>query len=295
MPVALSDDPAQCGRLGAQGRATRESGTGELASLGGYGSIVGAKADGRAVAEEILKIGYAREIEIIALFELLGMTAKAGGVVQPSQIREAERFMSSQIPASQRPLAINSFRSGKDIYPSKDAVIARAFSLYGLDGDRWLEPLQVLDMILRTSFSGGGFNDRQFFIVDYARTALGVHKRPYWVLRDTRAEQMGVHIRREGASFAQHEEINERAAGASKARSRHEVGATREKAIEILGISASATVVEVKTAYRTLVKRHHPDCMGGSNVSDEDMQRAVERFCEIQQAYELLMKSEGGS
>ena len=45
-----------------------------------------------------------------------------------------------------------------------------------------------------------------------------------------------------------------------------------------LGVSATATDEEVRTAYRRLVKRHHPDHNGGSHES------AV-RFAEIQEAY----------
>lgn len=50
---------------------------------------------------------------------------------------------------------------------------------------------------------------------------------------------------------------------------------------EILGVSKDATEQEIKKAYRTLAKEHHPDT-GGEEA----------RFKEIQQAYDVLSDSE---
>jgi curved DNA-binding protein CbpA len=48
----------------------------------------------------------------------------------------------------------------------------------------------------------------------------------------------------------------------------------------ILGVSSSATAKEIKTAYRTLAKRYHPDVSSDPN--------AEERFIEVTQAYDIL-------
>jgi DnaJ-class molecular chaperone len=50
---------------------------------------------------------------------------------------------------------------------------------------------------------------------------------------------------------------------------------------DILGVSKDATEAEIKKAYRTLAKEHHPD-MGGNETT----------FKEIQNAYEILSDSE---
>ncbi len=60
----------------------------------------------------------------------------------------------------------------------------------------------------------------------------------------------------------------------------------RERAAEILGISPHASKDEIKKAYRTLVKKHHPDRFAGK--SETLIQAAKERFIEIQEAYDLL-------
>lgn len=57
---------------------------------------------------------------------------------------------------------------------------------------------------------------------------------------------------------------------------------------KVLGISEFASMDEVKKAYRSLVKIHHPDKF--ANESTDQQRIAEERFIEIQKAYENLEK-----
>lgn len=57
------------------------------------------------------------------------------------------------------------------------------------------------------------------------------------------------------------------------------------KAFETLGLSANATPKDIKSRYKELVKKHHPDANGGDRGSEE-------RFRAVIQAYQLL-KQEG--
>jgi DnaJ-class molecular chaperone len=54
---------------------------------------------------------------------------------------------------------------------------------------------------------------------------------------------------------------------------------------EILGVSRNATAREIKSAYRKLAKKYHPD-------SNPDDPKAKERFAEATQAYDLLSNEE---
>ncbi|MCF6213513.1 MAG: TerB family tellurite resistance protein [Flavobacteriaceae bacterium] len=56
----------------------------------------------------------------------------------------------------------------------------------------------------------------------------------------------------------------------------------------ILEIKESATVTEIKKAYRTLVKKHHPDKL--QHLGEAHIQAAREKFLQIQQAYESIQK-----
>lgn len=55
---------------------------------------------------------------------------------------------------------------------------------------------------------------------------------------------------------------------------------------QILGVSEHASLDEIKKAYRSLVKLHHPDRF--FNEGPEQQKIAHERFMHIQKAYELL-------
>ncbi len=60
---------------------------------------------------------------------------------------------------------------------------------------------------------------------------------------------------------------------------------------EILGLSENATNDEIKKAYRTLVKKYHPDRL--QNASKEDITIAKEKFQKIQSAYEKIKSKRG--
>ena len=55
---------------------------------------------------------------------------------------------------------------------------------------------------------------------------------------------------------------------------------------ETLGVDKSATKDQLKTAYRNLAKKYHPDMY--STASEEEKKKAEEKFKEINHAYEVL-------
>lgn len=55
---------------------------------------------------------------------------------------------------------------------------------------------------------------------------------------------------------------------------------------KVLGVARNASDDEVKRAYRNLSRRYHPD----ANVNNPDAATAEEKFKEVQQAYEQIMR-----
>jgi len=53
------------------------------------------------------------------------------------------------------------------------------------------------------------------------------------------------------------------------------------KALQVMGLGAEATLEDVKTKYKTLVKQHHPDANGGDRSTED-------RLIEIIKAYNYL-------
>ena len=56
------------------------------------------------------------------------------------------------------------------------------------------------------------------------------------------------------------------------------------KALETLGLTVSSTPTDIKTRYKELVKKHHPDANGGDRASEE-------RFRAVIEAYKLLKQA----
>jgi curved DNA-binding protein CbpA len=56
------------------------------------------------------------------------------------------------------------------------------------------------------------------------------------------------------------------------------------RAFDTMGLGANATAKDIKTRYKELVKKHHPDANGGDRGSED-------RFREVIQAYQLLKQN----
>jgi DnaJ like chaperone protein len=65
------------------------------------------------------------------------------------------------------------------------------------------------------------------------------------------------------------------------------------EAYRALGVSASASDKEVKTAYRRLMNEHHPDKLVARGLPDEMMEIAKEKTREIRGAYDLIKERRG--
>lgn len=78
----------------------------------------------------------------------------------------------------------------------------------------------------------------------------------------------------------------------SQQRRGRQVGAL-DKAYEALGIAASASDQEVKTAYRRLMNQHHPDKQMARGLPESMLEIAKDRTAEIRAAYEVIKEHRG--
>ena len=64
-----------------------------------------------------------------------------------------------------------------------------------------------------------------------------------------------------------------------------------DSAYKILEIEKTATVSEIKSAYRTMAKKYHPDKL--VHMDEAYQKGAEEKFRKVQEAYEQLQKERG--
>lgn len=86
-----------------------------------------------------------------------------------------------------------------------------------------------------------------------------------------------------GASARVRARLVGRAGARPQARTRR-LRTLEQKAFDDLGLPHSATAAEIKTRYKELVKRHHPDANGGDRSSEDRLRLII-------QAYKLLKQT----
>lgn len=65
---------------------------------------------------------------------------------------------------------------------------------------------------------------------------------------------------------------------------------TLEDACRLLGVATTSTRHQIKSAYRQLVRRYHPDCL--EHAGEEELRIATDRMTSINEAYRLLCESQ---
>jgi DnaJ like chaperone protein len=68
---------------------------------------------------------------------------------------------------------------------------------------------------------------------------------------------------------------------------------TADEPLAILGVSAKASNDEIKNAYRTLIRKHHPDKLVAEGMAPEFVANANEKMKRINAAYDTICKIRG--
>jgi DnaJ like chaperone protein len=67
----------------------------------------------------------------------------------------------------------------------------------------------------------------------------------------------------------------------------------RDQSYAILGLKEAASVIEIKTAYRALIRKHHPDRLVAQGMAPEFIATATEKMKRINGAYDEICKTRG--
>ena len=233
-----------------------------------------------------------------ATFSVMGYLAKADGHVSPDEIVEAERIM-SQLDLSDelKKEAVQLFNKGKTPEFDVDEVLSSLFKtchqhrdllrffieiqLGAALADGALQPEEkhvLLHMCDHLHFSPQEFERlwaqqwaSQAFHQWYSSGFNQQGSAGYTGQRQRRAYHAGSH------------------AGHTQARS----GVSLKDAYGVLGVSASSSVSEVKTAYRKLMNQHHPDKLASRGLPEGMMKLAKEKVLQIRAAYDLIREERG--
>ncbi|MCK1715197.1 MULTISPECIES: DnaJ domain-containing protein [unclassified Bradyrhizobium] len=124
-------------------------------------------------------------------------------------------------------------------------------------------------------------------VARYQKDALTGH-RPTWKMGANGGVKKGAEAEIDGGfdPFSMFSELNGRASwrrgpeAPPKPETRKVMNAER-KALQVMGLGPDATLADVKSKYKALVKQHHPDANGGDRSTED-------RLIEIIKAYNYL-------
>ena len=67
-------------------------------------------------------------------------------------------------------------------------------------------------------------------------------------------------------------------AGSERGAEPRTVHNAERKALDALGLDGGASVEDVKTRFKALVKRHHPDANGGDRSSEDKLREIIQAY-----------------
>jgi len=194
-----------------------------------------------------------------ATFSVMGHLAKADGRVSQHEIRVASNLMDQmQLNPSQRQAAMELFDRGKQLdFPLDDVLQQFRTECHG----RVTLLRMFLEIQVQAALADGRVDPAENQILLHAANVLGFDSNQVQRLVDFVSGSKG-HSAEDGISL--------------------------ENAYKVLGVESSATDPEIKTAYRRLMNRHHPDKLVAKGLPEEMMNLATDKTREIQNAWEII-------
>jgi len=204
-----------------------------------------------------------------ATFSVMGHIAKADGRVSEREIRAARGIMHvMRLTPEQVRAAIGHFNRGKEpAFP----LTARLHELRAAIGGRPDLCRAFVEIQMQALVASPGIRQRERDILWTVARELGIGR----------------------VELAQIEALIRAQARFAGAAARTDDSARLAEAYKALGLDASATDKEIKTAYRRLMNQHHPDKLVARGLPESMMTVAKEKTREIRAAYDLVKARRG--
>jgi DnaJ like chaperone protein len=200
------------------------------------------------------------------VFTVMGHLAKADGRVSEAEVAGAEQMMTALgLTPEHRREAIDLFKRGAaadfQLEPQISEFLQRCATRAELKN-------LLLEYLLSIALADGVLHEAERDILQRIAAYLGIDARQFAQLLEMLSAQR---------RFQQRGEAPRADALAD--------------AYRALGVAPEASDAEVKTAFRRLMSKHHPDKLIAQGVPDDMLRLATEKAQEIQAAYALIERS----
>ncbi|MFZ2169012.1 MAG: co-chaperone DjlA [Methylococcaceae bacterium] len=205
-----------------------------------------------------------------ATFSVMGHIAKADGRVSPEEISLANRIMNEMaLTSDMRATAINLFQQGKQTNFPLDEVLAQFYK----ECHRRTDLLRMfLGIQLQAAFADGTLAVSEEKLLLHICSQLRISRFDY--------ERLKIQF-----------QAQQRFQGRGSYTSNAPPKTSLKDAYGVLGLTPSASMAEVKKAYRRLMSQNHPDKLVAKGLPEEMMQLAKEKTQKISKAYETIQKA----
>ena len=215
------------------------------------GSVIGSNVSSRSKRRR--PNNFDQQVAFFAaLFACLAKVAKADGRVDEAEIKKIEEIISSKLNLNRehRHFAINIFQKAKDDNVSFEAY---AFNLYQVLSSSPNSLMVFYEMLFELALADGVLHPSEDDLLRKIPRIFRFDEKVYMSLYE---------------KF---------------------VNKTKDY-FKTLGVNEKATFNEIKKAYLKKRKEFHPDTLIGKGLPEEFIEKAKEKFIEIQEAYEELEK-----
>ncbi len=225
-----------------------------------YKRAMTARLNGSAPEIDVPAGGHTELVFTIAMFAVMGRTAKLDGRVMPSEVKYATTIMKLMgLEQESRMQAIDYFEQGKK--PNTD-VLACVAAMTKMVGRR--SPLAdlFLKIQVRMAYVKGDMRLKEKLLLRDVADTLGFSKTEF------------LEVCNEMQSHADYKQL--------KARK------FISNAYSILQLEPNAADGEIRRAYLRMMSRYHPDKLVRDNLTEETLKLAQEKSTAIRDAYETV-------
>jgi DnaJ like chaperone protein len=205
-----------------------------------------------------------------ATFSVMGHIAKADGHVSREEISLANRVMNEMsLTSDMRVTAINLFQQGKHADFPLDDVLAQFYK----ECHRRTDLIRMfLGIQLQGAFADGVLAVSEERLLIHICNQLRISRFDY--------ERMKIQL-----------QAQQRFQRSGPYTQNTPQKSSLQDAYGVLGLTPSASMADVKKAYRRLMNQNHPDKLVAKGLPEEMMRLAKERTQKISKAYETILKA----
>ena len=216
------------------------------------GSVMGSRMTSRAKLRRNTNNLDHQVAFFTALFACLAKIAKADGRVSEEEVSKIESFISNKFNFSdqERNFAINIFQKAKSDRISFDAYAKQLHQLLSSSPNSLLV---FYELLFELAMADGVMHENEEKLLKKIPSIFGFDKN---VFKDLYNKYVG----------------------------------KISNAYEILGVTKDMTLNEIKKVYRVKRKEFHPDALISKGLPEELIEKAKEKFIEIQAAFEIIEK-----